>query len=536
MLLTGRSIICGESCGEGDSDAGRGLKFTAVNPTTGQPLGPEYISACEDDIERATLAAEQAFPAYSKLSNAKKSMLLREIAQELEAVRDALVERAHLETALPVARLQGEVTRTANQLRLFAEVVQEGSWVMARIDRALPSRTPLPRPDIRSMLRPLGPIVVFGASNFPLAFSVAGGDTASALAAGNPVVVKAHPAHPGTSEIVGQVIASCVSAANLGAGTFSLLFDRGTKVGRALVGHPRVKAMGFTGSLAAGRTLMDLAFARPDPIPCFMEMSSTNPVFILPGALRESREQIAKDIYNSITLGAGQFCTKPGIVFLPKNEMEAVVERLRHLVDQISPFVMLTEGIAAQFSKLIADRKELCKVRSVAIASGSERSAGFTATASLFVADAASLESNPELAAEIFGPTSLLVTYANREEVLRVAESLHGHLTATLLGSDEDLADNRDLIQILERKVGRLICNGYPTGVEVSHAMVHGGPYPATSDGRSTSVGSQAIFRFARPVCYQNFPQYALPEELRDNNPLRILRMVDGAMTREPCI
>jgi NADP-dependent aldehyde dehydrogenase len=534
MTLIGQSII-------GDMPANRGQQsgtyrdtpFAAINPATGERLDPEYISASAEEVERATSAAEQAFPVYGQLSGTEKAGLLREIAKGLEAMRDSLVERANLETALPVPRLQGEVARTVNQLRMFAEVVEEGSWVTARIDRALPSRTPLPRPDLRSMLRPLGPVVVFGASNFPLAFSVAGGDTASALAAGNPVLVKAHPAHPGTSELVGRAIASSVRAAGLPSGVFALLFDKGTGVGTALVRHPRMKAVGFTGSLAAGRALMDLAGARPDPIPCFAEMSSANPVFILPGALRQRGEQIAKDLYASVTLGAGQFCTKPGLVFLPRDEADGMLDRLQHFAEGSSPFTMLTQGIAAQFSRTVAERKHSGHVQCRTTSDGPSAGNPFTTHATLLITDAASLEARPELSQEIFGPSALLVSCADREQTLRAAESLQGHLTASIHGTAEDFNQNHDLVAILERKVGRLIFNGYPTGVEVSHAMVHGGPYPATSDSRFTSVGSQAIFRFARPVCYQNFPEHALPQELRNGNPRGILRMVDGNMTRE---
>ena len=533
MMLTGQSIIEDLSANSDKPSATlRDAPFTAMNPATGQVLGPEYVSASAEDVERATLAAEQTFPIYGKLSGAKKALFLRDIATGLEAIRDSLIERAHLETALPVLRLQGELARTANQLRLFADVVEDGSWVMARIDRALPSRTPMPRPDLRSMLRPLGPVVVFGASNFPLAYSVAGGDTASALAAGNPVIVKAHSAHPGTSELVGQVIASCVRAANLPSGVFSLLFDKGTTVGTALARYPRVKAIGFTGSLNAGRALMDLAAARPDPIPCFAEMGSTNPVFILSGALRQRGGQIAKDLYGSITMGGGQFCTKPGLVFLPKQETDGMLDQLQQLALQSSAFTMLTHGIAAQFSKSVTERRNSGGIQALTTTDLKE-SSGFTTVATLLTTDAALLEANPAWSEEVFGPTALIVSCADREQILRAAEGLRGHLTATLLGTGEDLDQNRDLIEILERKAGRLIFNGYPTGVEVSNAIVHGGPYPATSDGRSTSVGSQAIFRFARPVCYQNFPEHSLPEELQNSNPLGILRMVDGDMTRE---
>lgn len=534
MTVVGQSIIGGVSASRTNlSRADRDVLFTAINPETGQSLSPEYVSASQDDIEQATLLAEQAFPVYAKLSGAKKAALLRAIAEGLEAVRDPLVERAHMETALPVPRLEGEVARTANQLRLFADVTEEGSWVMARIDRALPSRRPTSRPDLRSMLRPLGPVAVFGASNFPIAFSVAGGDTASALAAGNTILVKAHPAHPGTSELVGQVIASCVRSANLPAGVFSLLFDKGTTVGTALVQHSRVKAVGFTGSLAAGRALMDLAAARPNPIPCFTEMSSTNPVFVLPGAIRERGEQIAKDLHTSITLGAGQFCTKPGLIFLPQQETNEMLDHLRDLVRQSPSFTMLTKGIATQFSKSVTDRKSFSAMDALPSPIPSQESDGAIADLALLVINAEVLEANPTLGEEVFGPSALFVSYEDRNEIIRAAESLCGHLTATLLGAEEDLERNRDLVGILERKVGRLIFNGYPTGVEVSHAMVHGGPYPATSDGRFTSVGSQSIFRFARPVCYQNFPGDALPAELRNDNPLGILRMIDGIMTRE---
>lgn len=532
MKLIGHSVIAGTSA-EGHRDSNPRARFTAVNPATGKAFGPEFISASDEDIKRAALAAEEAFNVYGSVPAASKAHLLREIAASLEAQTAELIERANLETALPAPRLQYEIARTANQLRMFADVVEEGSWVNARIERAIPSRTPSPRPDHRSMLRPLGPVVVFGASNFPFAYSVAGGDTASALAAGNPVIVKAHPAHPGTSELVGQIVAACVRAAGLPGGVFSLLFDNGIEVGTKLVCHPRIKAVGFTGSLAAGRALMDIAAARPDPIPCYAEMGSTNPIFLLPGALRERGEQIAAGLYASITGGAGQFCTKPGLVFLPQQKSDEMHRRMRRFASGAAPFTMLTRGIAAQFSKSVAQRRETPGVDTIAIAENAGQGGGFTTAATLFATDAELLAANPGLADEVFGPTSLLVSYRDRNETLRAAEALHGHLTASVFGTEEDLAENRDLIAVLERKAGRLIFNGYPTGVEVSHAIVHGGPYPATSDGRTTSVGSQAIFRFSRLVCYQNFPDRALPEELQNSNPHAILRMIDGTVTRD---
>jgi 2,5-dioxopentanoate dehydrogenase len=412
--------------------------------------------------------------------------------------------------------------------------VEEGSWVTARIDRADAERRPSPKPDIRSMLRPLGPVVVFGASNFPLAFSVAGGDTASALAAGNPVIVKAHPAHPGTSELVGRAVRESVRECGLPEGLFSLLFDGGTRVGSALVQHVLVKAVGLTGSRAAGRALMDLAASRPEPIPFFGEMSSTNPVFILPGALRERGESVAAGLFGSFTLGAGQFCTKPGMVFVPAGrDADSFAVRLRDLVRGSPVFNLLTAGIANSYRSAITRRKSDEAVKAAAVVESASGS-GCSATAALFETDARTFLGNTVLGSEIFGPTTLLVRHTSREEILEIARNLEGHLTATIHGTEDDLRQYADLVAILENKAGRLVFNGFPTGVEVCHAMVHGGPYPATSDGRSTSVGSQAIFRFARPVCYQGFPDEALPEELKNNNPLGIWRMVDGEMTREP--
>ncbi len=390
-----------------------------------------------------------------------------------------------------------------------------------------------PRPDIRSMLRPLGPVVVFGASNFPLAFSVAGGDTASALAGGNPVIVKAHAAHPGTSELVGQMVREAVRECGMPEGVFSLLFGSGAQIGTALMKHPLVKAGGFTGSRAAGRILMDVAAARPEPIPFYAEMSSTNPVFILPGALRERAESIATGLHTSFTLGAGQFCTKPGMVFLPQGDDAAsFTDKLRQLVTASTPFHLLTRTIHSSYDSALAERNADTAVTLVAEAPRADRLAGFAVTSALFETDAnAFLGSN--LDAEIFGPTTLLVRHSSRDQLLEIARTLEGHLTATIHGTGQDLRDFADLVAILENKVGRLVFNGFPTGVEVSHAMVHGGPYPSTSDGRSTSVGTRAIFRFTRPVCYQGFPDEALPEELKDSNPMGIWRMVDGQTTQE---
>jgi NADP-dependent aldehyde dehydrogenase len=423
-------------------------------------------------------------------------------------------------------RLLGEVGRTSGQLRLFASVVEEGSWVQARIDPAMPERHPLPRPDLRSMLRALGPVAVFGASNFPLAFSVAGGDTASALASGCPVVVKAHPAHPGTSEIAAEIISEAVAVEGLHPGVFTMLYDAGVEIGSALVQHPLIKAVAFTGSLKAGRALMDLAAARAQPIPCFTEMSSGNPVFVLPSALRKGPEDLAKNLFGSFTLGAGQFCTKPGIVLVPEApEGQQFLDELKAQVEKSQPFTLLTAGIAKAYGTATAERAGLIPLAASAAVADAP---GFAAHSKLFTVCLDQLIGEPELAEEIFGPDTLLVHCDSTEDYVRAAHSLDGHLTATILGDEEDLVAHRELVEVLEQKAGRILVNGFPTGVEVTHAMVHGGPYPSTSDPRFTSVGSQAIYRFAKPVCFQNFPQVLLPAELQDGNPLGIRRMRDG--------
>jgi 2,5-dioxopentanoate dehydrogenase len=519
MELTGQSIVGGARA------AREGKEFRAANPRNGAALPPVYHSASRAEVDAAARVAAEAFESYSHEGGKAKAAFLRRAADGLDAHKEALAERAHLETALPMPRLLGEVGRTSNQLRMFAGVVEEGSWVQARIDPALPERKPLARPDLRSMLRPLGPTAVFGASNFPLAFSVAGGDTASALAAGCPVIVKAHPAHPGTSEMAGQILANAVAESGLHRGVFSLLFDAGIEVGAALVKHKLIRAVAFTGSLRGGRALMDMAAARPDPIPCFTEMSSGNPVFVLPGALKKDPAALAAGLFGSFTLGAGQFCTKPGVVMVPKSEgADAFQAELRKLTEGAQPFTLLTAGIAKAYKVAAGLRGE--RVAVAADAAGNAE--GFGAGARLFSATVEQLLAEPDLADEIFGPNTLLVNCASGEDYLRAARALDGHLTATLLGTEEDLEANHELVSVLERKAGRLIFNGFPTGVEVTHAMVHGGPYPATSDARFTSVGSLAIYRFARPVCFQGFPQALLPEELKDGNPLGIARMVDG--------
>jgi len=523
MDLRGRSFIGWASGADG------GKTFTATNPSTAQAIAPNYVSALPDEVERAAKLAAEAFSSYSRTSGKERAVFLREIAKRLEGITDELVIRTNQEAGLAEARIRSEAARTAFQMRLFADLVEEGSWVRARLDKADAERKPA-KPDLRSMWRPLGPVVVFGASNFPLAYSVAGGDTASAFGAGNPVIVKAHPAHPGTSELVGAVILAAGRACGMPEGIFSLLFDAGTEVGSALVKHPLVRAVGFTGSQRGGRALMNLAAARPAPIPVFAEMGSTNPVFILPGALAERGEKIAEGLHGSVTLGAGQFCTKPGLVFLPSGKEAASFSRnLSKRIGESASQVMLTPQIQSAYSGLVGARAKQTKVTLSAEGKRAAGEAGVRGVPAMFAMEGADFLREPELGEEVFGPTTLVVSYGAREEMLEIARGLQGHLTATLHGTDEDLRNYRDLVEILEQKAGRLVFNGFPTGVEVGHAIVHGGPYPATSDGQSTSVGSQAVYRFARPVCFQNFPDAALPDELKDGNPLGIWRLKDGA-------
>jgi len=525
VTLSGVSLIGGRLAER------RGEAFRGINPANGTKLEPNFYSASEPDLNAAADLAAKAFPVFAGLSGRERAAFLRRVADGLASEKAPIIERANLESGLPLARLEGEMGRTTGQLKLFAEVLEEGSWVNARIDEADRERKP-PRPDIRSMLRPLGPVAVFGASNFPLAFSVAGGDTASALAAGNPVVVKAHPAHPGTSELVGRVIQRAVKESGLPEGVFSLLFDSGIEVGVALAKHPAIKAIAFTGSQGGGTALMKIAAGRPEPISCYAEMGSTNPIFVLPGAMRERGTQIAHGVQASFTLGSGQFCTKPGLVFVPQNDSKEFTESLRAGVGEMKQHGMLTHAIAAKYNQSVEQRVASGKAKLLARTELAIESNCAATAASVFEVSLGEFLAHPDLSDEVFGPTTLLVHYGKKDELLEVARNLHGHLTATIHGTEEDLAEAQDLVRVLETKAGRLLFNGLPTGVEVAHAMVHGGPFPATSDSRTTSVGTMAILRFARPVCYQDFPDSALPQELQQANPLGIMRMVNGKLTR----
>ncbi len=530
MELHGKQIIGHALSGEGPADN------VAVNPATGESLPQHFHRATQDEIEEAVALADAACAPLAAKTPKERSGFLKCIAEEIARLKEPLVLRCHAETGLLKERVQGEIGRTTSQLELFADLALEGSWVDARIDRAIPDRTPAPKPDIRYMLMPLGPVVVFCSSNFPLAFSVAGGDTASALAAGNPVIVKAHHAHPGTAALVATAVQRASEKTGMPSGTFSLLHGPGSVVGNALVTHPVVKAVGFTGSQEGGRALFDLASARPSPIPVYAEMASINPVFILPGALEEREEQIAAGLHQSVNLGAGQFCTNPGFVVLQDStRARSFLTRLGKIMSTTAPAVMLHKGILSAYQEGVNRLEESDDVVGlVKQVSGDFGPGGCTATPALFQTDAKTFLANSNLKQEVFGPSTLAVLCATREEMHTVASSFQGELTSTLHGTDPELKDYQELAAIMQNRVGRLVFNGFPTGVEVSSGMNHGGPYPATTDVHFTSVGAAAIFRFARPICFQNCPDSRLPAELQNANPLNIWRMIDDERTRQP--
>ena len=522
-MTEGKQLIGFEQSAEGTET------FNSINPATGEKGGVFY-KATQAEAERAALKAAAAFQEYRKKSGAQKAAFLDAAASEIEALGDDLVTICCTESALPKGRIQGEMGRTTGQLRMFANLLREGSWVDARIELANPERTPLPKPDLRFMQRPLGPVVVFGASNFPLAFSAAGGDTASALAAGCTVIVKAHSAHPATGEMVGKAIIRAAKATGMPDGVFSLIHGDGQTVGTLLVTHPEVKAVGFTGSYRGGKALFDAAVRREVPIPVYAEMGSTNPVFILPETLKNNGEAFAKGFSGSVTLGVGQFCTNPGMLIYEGKAGENFGQQLESEFKQTAGGVMLAANIHRSFNEGVQHHLSVEGVDT--LAEGAKSDALNTASPILFKTKSSVFKSNPALAEEIFGPASLVVEADTREEILEIARNLSGHLTATVHGSEQDLIAYAELLEILEQKVGRVIINAFPTGVEVNSAMVHGGPFPATSDSRATSVGTAAIFRFTRPVSYQGMPQALLPDELKDSNPLGIWRLVNGERTK----
>jgi NADP-dependent aldehyde dehydrogenase len=526
VTLTGHSLIAGQTV------AGGGKTAYGFNPATNEQLQPAYSLITEDQLTTATSAAAAAYPSFSTLDPAAHAAFLDAIADNIEAIGDELIVRAGQETGLPAARLTGERARTTGQLRLFANVVRQGDHRGVRIDPAIPDRTPMPRADIRQRQIPLGPVAVFGASNFPLAFSTAGGDTASALAAGCPVVFKAHNAHPGTGELVGHAIAKAVADAGLHPGVFSLIYGPGSSIGQALVADPAIKAVGFTGSQSAGIALMRTAAARPEPIPVYAEMSSLNPVFVFEGALSGSAEQIdalAAAYVAAVTGSSGQLCTSPGLLFAPAGELgDKLAAAVGRAVSACAGQTMLTEGIAGSWN---AGAEALGSADGVTVVGQGTPGPTENAPApAIFGTQVRDVVPNHVLHQEIFGAASLVIRYSSTAELLDAIGRLEGQLTASLQLTEADYATAAPLIPALEQKVGRIIVNGWPTGVEVGHAMVHGGPFPATSDSRTTSVGTLAINRFLRPVAYQNLPPELLPAPLQDENPWQLNRRVDGTV------
>lgn len=506
-------------------EAGSGT-FRADEPATGAALDREFQNATEAQVDAAARAAAACAEDFAQMAPARRAAFLRAVAEEIDARGAALTQAAKAETALPEARLETERGRTVNQLRLFADWIEEGSWLGVRIDHADPGRKPLPKPDLRLMNAAVGPVGVFGASNFPLAFSVAGGDSASAWAAGCPVVYKAHPGHPHTSEITAEAVAAAMERTGMPAGVFSMLHGAGIEVGGALVRHPLIKAVGFTGSLKGGRALFDIAAARPEPIPFYGELGSTNPVFLLPTVLAERPEETARQWVASVTMGCGQFCTNPGIlVALAGDGIERFVTAAVEGLEGAPAMPMLNARIAAGYRGGVGRTAAEPGVE-VLVPPGEDE--GCLASPAFFRTTAAEWLGSEVMKEEMFGPAAILVVCDDEAQMAAVAQACPGQLTMTLQMEEADTPLARRLRPLLAGRAGRLLVNGYPTGVEVAHAMIHGGPYPSTTDARSTSVGTRAIERFVRPVSYQNMPPDLLPEALRDDNPLRLPRLVDG--------
>lgn len=505
----------------------------ASNPVTGMTLEGTFVAATEAELDRAVTLAQSAFKPYRQLSQARRADFLDAIGEEIVALGDDLIQRAMAESGLPEARLIGERGRTVGQLGAFANLLRDGSWCEATIDTADPERQPIPKVDVRRMLVPMGPVVVFAASNFPIAFSVGGGDTASALAGGNPVIVKAHSGHLGTSEFVASAILKAAERTGMPDGVFSMLHGSGRTVGQSLVKHPLVTAVGFTGSERAGRTLFDLASARPRPIPVFAEMGSVNPVLLTPGALAVRGEAIATMYVGSITLGVGQFCTNPGLLIgIAGDDMDAFSTQLGQEISAMAPATMLNATVHQGFLAAYEAALGQSCVTIEGMAAPDAGAQALLARPTVASVSGADFLANPSLHREVFGPYSLVVKCADAAELASVIESLEGQLTATVIAEDDELSAFADVIDMLHQRSGRILFNGVPTGVEVCAAMHHGGPYPAATDPRFSSVGVSAIKRFVRPVAFQSCPETLLPDELKSENPLGIWRLVDGVQTR----
>lgn len=521
--MDGRNIIGIHKTGTMDG------VLEVFGPGLQRVLKGQFSIATDEEIDQAMELATSAFEAYKNVSGKKKAAFLNAIADEIMALGDTLVERAIQESGLPEGRIKGERGRTTGQLRLFAKVLEEGSWVEASIDQAQPDRQPMPKSDIRRMLRPIGPVVVFTASNFPLAFSTAGGDTASALASGCPVIVKAHESHLGTNGLVALAIQKAAESTGMPNGVFSSLNGTGIDLGQKLVKHPLTKAVAFTGSLRGGKAIYDTAGKREEPIPVFAEMGSINPVLLLNDAMENNGNKIAKQYAHSVNMGVGQFCTNPGLLLGNSGAaLDQFIDVLGSAIRDHKNHTMLNEGICKSFK---ANKNHVLEQPGVdLVAESNEEPEGFQARPSVACISAKDFISNPILKEEVFGPFTLVVKCNDYTEMEAVINSLNGQLTGTVMGEESEIIANRSMIEALQNKVGRIIFNGVPTGVEVCYSMHHGGPYPATTDSRFTSVGTDSIKRFARPVCYQDCPQDLLPDELKDNNPLGVSRLVDGAL------
>ncbi len=528
MTLTGHQLLGSrESAASSDT-------FVARNLALDTDLETVFHEATEAEIDDAVNLATAAFDPFRRLLPEARADFLDAIAEEVLALGDELLLRASAETAHPLPRCAAERDRVLIHTRQFAEWIREGSWVDARIDRGNPQRQPLPKPDVRSLLEPVGPVAVFGASNFPIAISVLGTDTISAFAAGCPVIVKAHPAHPGTCEIAARAIQRAAARTRMPEGVFSLIQGRTPATGTRLVQHPGIAAAAFTGSLAGGRALFDIANARPQPIPFYAEMGSINPVFLLPGALQARAEGIAQGFVGALTAGVGQFCTNPGLVLgLESEEWSRFRSLAAEKVGGYAPATMLHAGIHGAYAAGVAERLERAGLELVGQSASAADPARGEAAAYLFATTQEGLLADPTLFEELFGPVSTLVSCSDPGDFVEVAERLEGSLSATIHGTEEDLANHRELIAVLRRKVGRLIFNGYPVGLEICHSIHHGGPFPATTHSHFTSIGTRAMHRFVRPVCYQDWPDAFLPMELQNANPRGISRLLDGERTRE---
>jgi 2,5-dioxopentanoate dehydrogenase len=527
-MINGNNIIAGNYVEV------EGEVFNATDPSTGKQLPGDFHAADALLIEKTLNAATAAFKVYRIIAPATKAIFLRKIADNLNVISEDLISRAVAESGLPVPRITGELGRTTGQLRMFADLVEEGSWVDAVIDTAQPERTPIPRSDIRRMFSPIGPVVVFGASNFPLAFSVSGGDTASALASGCPVVVKAHPAHPGTSAMVAAAISAAATETGMPAGVFSMLYDNGYTVGAQLVKHEQTKAVAFTGSYNGGVALMKLVQERKSPIPVFTEMGSINPVVLLPAILNAQPEALALKYAGSITLGAGQFCTNPGLLLAIKSEgLDKFVASLGGAIEIAPSATMLTPGIWKNYEKLSGEFLTEPGIKLISKSTVINAEKVNQSVATIAKVSAQTFIANKKFGEEVFGPWSLLVVSDDAAELQQVIESLDGQLTATVMAEKEELPLYGDLLNALTEKTGRIILNGVPTGVEVCAAMQHGGPFPSTSDSRFTSVGTGAVYRFVRPIAWQDWEDSLLPPELQQANPLNIWRQVNNKCTKE---